>query len=119
MTPGQLLVLLVVAGNEGVGHINIADTARLDRSTVGDIIRRLRTRNWVSSRRSATNARTNAVCLTKRGQAVLTAVLRVLLDIDEQLKEVPPAEAEEFMRHVTKGAEAFRLDPSQYRPPSR
>jgi DNA-binding MarR family transcriptional regulator len=59
-------------------HIDIADMAQLDRSSVRDIIRRLRTRGWVSSLRSTTNVRANAARLTERGQAVACAVVRLL-----------------------------------------
>ena len=108
MTGGQLLVLLVVASTQGLSQIGIADAAHLDRSTVGDIIRRLQARGQVSRRRSTTKANANEVKLTKRGWAVLAVVAQLSPDITQHLKKASPPGTEEFLAYLDRATDALR-----------
>ena len=108
VTGGQLLVLLVAASTQGLSQINIADAAHLDRSTVGDIVRRLQARGLVSRRGSATNARAKEVKLTKHGWAVLAVVAQLSPDIRQHLKKLSPRGTEEFLTYLDRATDALR-----------
>lgn len=107
VTGGQLLILLVAASTDGLSQIDIADAAHLDRSTVGDIVRRLQTRGLVSRRRSATSARAKEVKLTKRGWAALAVVAQLSPDITQDLEARRPEGTEEFLAYLGRAAEAL------------
>jgi hypothetical protein len=66
-------------------------------------------RGWVKCRRSANNARANSVIITNRERAVLElALMRPIRDVEQQVVKLTPGDAEEFMHHWRRAAEAVQ-----------
>src|SRR5262245_19971210 len=61
LTPRQLAVLITVDRNEGVSQTGLVDRTGIDRSTMADIVMRLKRKGLIQRRRTKTDARTYAV----------------------------------------------------------
>jgi DNA-binding MarR family transcriptional regulator len=92
VTPRQLAVLLAVAENEGANQTSLVEATSIDRSTVGDIVRRLVRRQLLQRRRSRQDTRAYAVKLTDEGKLVLRAVAPFGKGVDQRILEVLPAD---------------------------
>jgi MarR family transcriptional regulator, temperature-dependent positive regulator of motility len=98
LTPRQLAVLMAVAQNEGLNQSELVEGTGIDRSTVGDIVRRLVERGLLQRRRTGDDARAYAVKLTKDGRRVLDRTEPVAKRVDERvLNSLPARQREEFV----------------------
>ena len=84
-TPRQLAVLAAIAQNEGLSQTDIVQHTGIDRSTLADIVRRLKERGFVVRKRTKEDARAYAVKLTKEGQHVLVEATKAALEAEEIL----------------------------------
>ena len=82
-TPRQLAVLAAIAQNEGLSQTDIVTHTGVDRSTLADIVRRLKERGFVARKRTKEDARAYAVKLTKEGQHVLAEATKAALEAEE------------------------------------
>jgi DNA-binding MarR family transcriptional regulator len=98
LTPRQLAVLTTVAQNEGLSQTGIVDRTGIDRSTLADLVARLRRKGLLQRRRTKEDARAYAVTLTPEGRRTLDAVAPMAKRVDRRvLDALPRNRREEFI----------------------
>jgi MarR family transcriptional regulator, temperature-dependent positive regulator of motility len=98
LTPRQLVVLMMVAENEGVSQTILVDRTGIDRSTLADVVRRLKKKGWLQRRRTPQDARAYAVKLTDEGRGVLRTAEPLARRInDKVLGALPAKHREQFI----------------------
>jgi MarR family transcriptional regulator, temperature-dependent positive regulator of motility len=98
LTARQLAVLITVSQNEGLSQTDIVERTGIDRSTLADIVRRLKGKGLLQRRRTKEDARAYAVRLTEEGQQVLRSAEPRARRVDEQILDALPAKRRaEFM----------------------
>ena len=98
LTPRQLLVLMTVAQNEGLSQTGIVDRTGIDRSTLADLVARLKRKGLLQRRRTKEDARAYSVTLTGEGRRVLGAVTPLAKRVDRRvLDTLPRNRREEFL----------------------
>jgi DNA-binding MarR family transcriptional regulator len=98
LTPRQLAVLMTVADNEGANQTDLGTHTGIDRSTIADIVRRLRRKGLLHRRRSAMDNRAYAIKLTDQGRRVLQMAEPLTRQIDERLLgALPTRNREQFL----------------------
>jgi DNA-binding MarR family transcriptional regulator len=85
LTPRQLAVLITVADNEGLSQTGIVERTGIDRSTLADLVSRLRKKGLLQRRRTKEDARTYAVKLTDEGRRLLRVAEPLAKRVDERL----------------------------------
>jgi DNA-binding MarR family transcriptional regulator len=93
LTPRQLAVLITVASNEGLSQTGIVERTGVDRSTLADLVQRLKAKGLLERRRTEKDARAYAVTLTDKGRRVLRAVQPLAKKVDDQILAALPAKA--------------------------
>lgn len=73
LTPRQLVALRVIVENPGCSQTDIVDKTGIDRSTLADIVRRMKEVGLVTRRRTKDDARTYAVIATEGGLKAVQA----------------------------------------------
>ena len=97
LTPRQLAVLMAVAENEGASQTGIVNRTGIDRSTMADIIRRLKRKGFLQRRRAPLDQRAYMVKLTDEGRRVLR-IAEPLAKIDDRvLGALPTKQREQFI----------------------
>jgi DNA-binding MarR family transcriptional regulator len=124
LTPPQHALLVALEEVPGADQITLSRMVGIDRSTVADVVNRLRRRGLVSRSRDDRDARRNTVRLTERGLALVQnlrpaierAQLRLIAPLDD-------GERSELVRLLTKLATAhddsFREVLAEYGPGPR
>jgi DNA-binding MarR family transcriptional regulator len=98
LTPRQLAVLMAIEACEDVSQTGIGRCTGIDRSTLAEIVRRLKGKGLVKRRRTKEDARAYAVNLTDEGRRVLRAILPIAEEVDKAvLGSLPGARREAFM----------------------
>jgi MarR family transcriptional regulator, temperature-dependent positive regulator of motility len=98
LTPRQLAVMMIVAGEEGLSQAAIVVRTGIDRSTLSDVVRRLQRKGWMQRRRTREDARAYAVTLTESGQNLLRKATPLMLKADKQiLAALPGPRGDQFM----------------------
>jgi len=98
LTPRQLAVLVTVAQNEGLSQTDLVDRTGIDRSTLADIVKRLKGKGLLQRKRTKEDARAYAVKLTEEGQRVLRTAEPLAKRVDQRIRDALPAKRrEEFM----------------------
>jgi DNA-binding MarR family transcriptional regulator len=98
LTPRQLAVLVAVAENEGLSQADLVERTGVDRSTLADIVKRLKGKGLLQRRRTREDARAFAVKLTKEGHRLLRAAEPLAKRVDERILDALPAKRRaEFM----------------------
>jgi len=87
MTPRQLTVLEALAGGPLIQDIIVRVTG-IDRSTLGDMLRRLERRGWIVRRTHRADARAKMVALTSEGQRVLARAREIATAANRRIAEV-------------------------------
>ena len=91
LTPRQVAVLTTVAHNEGLSQTGIVVRTGIDRSTLAELVARLKKKGLLNRRRREKDARTYAVKLTSAGHRVLRTIEPLAKRVDEQiLAALPP-----------------------------
>jgi DNA-binding MarR family transcriptional regulator len=96
LTPRQLAVLMTIDEHEGLSQTDITERTGIDRSTLAEIVRRLKGKGLVQRRRTKEDARTYAVKLTDEGRRMLRAVLPIAAGVDRNILAALPAERREW-----------------------
>jgi DNA-binding MarR family transcriptional regulator len=108
LTPRQLAVLITVAQNEGLSQTGIVDRTGIDRSTLADIVRRLKRKRLLERRRTREDARTYAVKLTAEGRRVLALAEPSAKRVDQRvLDALPSGHREHFIAALLAIGEAL------------
>jgi DNA-binding MarR family transcriptional regulator len=103
LTPPQFALLVALYRSPGADQISLSREVGIDRSTVADVVGRLRARGLVSRSRDARDARRNTVRLTGQGtELVETLAPRVLNAQERLLTSLDGAERAELLRLLTK-----------------
>ena len=98
LTARQLAVLMTVEDNEGLSQTGLVNRTGIDRSTLADIVRRLKRKGLLQRRRTSEDARAYAVKLTDQGREVLRAAEPLARRVDRRvLDALPGTRREEFI----------------------
>lgn len=89
-TPRQLAVLTSIAASDGLSQTDISDATGIDRATTAEIVGRLTRLGLVKRRRTRQDARTYAVSLTEKGQAVCDHANDVSARVESDLLNLLP-----------------------------
>jgi MarR family transcriptional regulator, temperature-dependent positive regulator of motility len=90
LTPRQVAVLSTVAQNEGLSQTAICERTGIDRSTLADLVRRLKKKGFLERRRRKEDTRTYAVTLTEEGWRALRTIEPLAKKVDEQVLAAVP-----------------------------
>jgi DNA-binding MarR family transcriptional regulator len=109
LTPSQYAVLATVAEHEGLSHAHLVERTGIDRSTVSDIVRRLRKKGLLQRRRRRNDARAYAVKLTDEGWLTLSAAQPIMQRVDQHILEtLPLSYRRQFLDDLTHLIMCFR-----------
>jgi DNA-binding MarR family transcriptional regulator len=103
LTPPQFALLVALHRSPGADQISLSREVGIDRSTVADVVGRLRARGLVSRSRDARDARRNTVRLTVQGTTLVEQLAPAVLNAQERLLvPLDDAERAELLRLLTK-----------------
>jgi DNA-binding MarR family transcriptional regulator len=92
-------VLSTVAENEGLSQTGMVALTGIDRSTLADLVARLKRKGLLTRHRKKTDTRTNEVRLTGLGRRTLKTAEPLAKKADEQmLASLPAKERQQFIR---------------------
>jgi MarR family transcriptional regulator, temperature-dependent positive regulator of motility len=91
LTPRQLAVLMAVAANEGLSQTGLVEATGVDRSTLADIVGRLKEKGLLQRRRTKEDARAYAVKLTDEGRRTLRSAEPLAKRVDARVLDALPA----------------------------
>lgn len=100
LTSRQFIVLAAVKNRDGISQTDITLATGIDRSTLTDLVGRLHAKGLVARNRSRFDARSYEVRLTPEGDAVLSAAIPLVQEIDRRLMERAPAGAREELARL-------------------
>jgi DNA-binding MarR family transcriptional regulator len=104
-TPQQYGALLTLHQCGALTPSELADATHTDRSTIGQIIRRLVTRNLVKLSKNGEDGRSKKVTITSGGEALLHRLAQGGVGVQDVLMaDVPPQHRPLFMRYLTRMA---------------
>ena len=86
LTQKQVSVLWLVADHPGISQIDVGQRLQMDRATTMTIVNRLQEREYVRRERSTSDARKQALYLTKAGIAALATAKRCIAEHEAWLK---------------------------------
>jgi MarR family transcriptional regulator, temperature-dependent positive regulator of motility len=110
-TARQVAVLTTVGQNEGLSQTDIVAGTGIDRSTVADLVRRLKRKGLLERRRIKDDMRTYAVKLTDEGRRALFTIEPLAKKVDELiLAALPAKDRQSFMASLQSIAAAQQLD---------
>lgn len=90
ITPRQFIVLFAVNEEEGLSQTDLVNRTGIDRSTLADMISRMIKNGLLARKRTAEDARANAVRLTAAGRRALTTALPRALAAEKALLDLLP-----------------------------
>jgi DNA-binding MarR family transcriptional regulator len=103
LTPPQFALLVALHRSPGADQISLSREVGIDRSTVADVVGRLRARGLVSRVRDVRDARRNTVRLTSQGTTLVETLAPAVLNAQERLlTPLDDAERAELLRLLTK-----------------
>jgi DNA-binding MarR family transcriptional regulator len=91
LTPRQLAVLMTIDKREGLNQTELMERTGIDRSTLSDVVRRLRRKGLIQRRRNRNDARAMCATLTDEGRRLLGAVMPVAVAVDRNVLEALPS----------------------------
>lgn len=94
ITPRQFIVLFAVNEEEGLSQTDLVNRTGIDRSTLADMISRMIKNGLLARKRTAEDARANAVRLTAAGRRALTGTLPRAIAAEKALLELLPKTAQ-------------------------
>jgi DNA-binding MarR family transcriptional regulator len=102
LTARQLAVLMTIERHEGLSQTDLVHRTGIDRSTLADVVKRLKGKGLIQRRRTKEDARAYAVRLTDEGRQVLRTVEPLAKRVDRRVLDALPAKRqEEFMMGLT------------------
>jgi DNA-binding MarR family transcriptional regulator len=91
-TPRQFAALLCIQQNPGASQTELVRLSGIDRSTLAEMLRRLKRRGLIAQVRTARDQRANALTVTPSGEALLARTVPALIAAQERiLAPVPEA----------------------------
>ena len=108
LTPRQLAVLTVIAQKEGCSQTDIVEATGIDRSTVAEMMGRLRTKGLLDRRRSKEDARAYVINLTNGGRRTLKNADPLAERVNEKILRALDNRGSSFLDNLT--AIAARLE---------
>lgn len=90
ITPRQFIVLFAVNEEEGLSQTDLVNRTGIDRSTLADMISRMIKNGLLARKRTAEDARANAVRLTATGRRALTGTMPRAIAAEKALLELLP-----------------------------
>jgi DNA-binding MarR family transcriptional regulator len=118
LTPRQLAVLITLDQHEGISQTGLVERTGIDRSTLADVVRRLKGKGLLERRRTKEDARAYAVRLTDEGRAVLRTAEPLARRAEKRVLDVLRGQQrEEFMGALQSIVAA--LESRQAAPPPR
>jgi MarR family transcriptional regulator, temperature-dependent positive regulator of motility len=98
LTARQLVVLVAVAENEGLSQTDLVERTGIDRSTMGDVVKRLKGKGLLQKRRTKEDVRAYAIKLTEEGQRTLRTAEPLAKRVEQRILEALPAkQRDQFM----------------------
>jgi DNA-binding MarR family transcriptional regulator len=114
LTPRQFIVLFAVEEEEGLSQTDLVNRTGIDRSTLADMISRMIKNGLLARRRTAEDARANAVRLTAAGRRALKGAMPKALAAERALLEVLPKSVQsELMKalgHLNGAIESMKTE---------
>lgn len=108
ITPRQFIVLFAVNEEEGLSQTDLVNRTGIDRSTLADMISRMIKNGLLARKRTAEDARANAVRLTAAGRRALSGTMPRALAAEKALLELLPRAAQtELLRGLSNLAAAI------------
>jgi MarR family transcriptional regulator, temperature-dependent positive regulator of motility len=99
LTARQLAVLVAISENEGLSQTDLVERTGVDRSTIADVVKRLKSKRLLQRHRTKEDTRTYAVKLTEEGQRMLRTAEPLAKRIDDRILDALPAkQRDQFMR---------------------
>lgn len=103
LSPGRVGILTLIEANPGVTQSRLAQTVRLDRSTMVGVLDTLEERGLVERRRGAEDRRTNGLWLTRKGRALLAGAKKKIAVHERRVASgLSPAERIQLIRLLAK-----------------
>jgi len=90
LTPRQFIVLFAVNEEEGLSQTDLVNRTGIDRSTLADMISRMIKNGLLARKRTAEDARANAVRLTAAGRRALKGAMPKALAAEKALLDALP-----------------------------
>ncbi|MEP0709435.1 MAG: MarR family winged helix-turn-helix transcriptional regulator [Parvibaculum sp.] len=90
LTPRQFIVLFAVNEEEGLSQTDLVNRTGIDRSTLADMISRMIKNGMLARKRTAEDARANAVRLTAAGRRALKGAMPKALAAEKALLDALP-----------------------------
>lgn len=78
LSPGLFALLVLIEANPGLKQTQLAEAAKLDRSSLVPALDKLEDRGWVERRAAPQDRRSNGLFLTDAGASVLTVAKRAV-----------------------------------------
>jgi DNA-binding MarR family transcriptional regulator len=91
LTPRQLALLMTIDKCEGLNQTELMERTGIDRSTLSDVVRRLRRKGLIQRRRSRNDARAICATLTDEGRRLLETVMPVGAGVDRSVLGALPS----------------------------
>jgi DNA-binding MarR family transcriptional regulator len=85
LEPREVMLFRHVAVNQGRSQREVAEAIGLPQSRIVALVDRLEAKGWIRRRPSAGDRRTNALHLTRKGQAALTRIMAVSAEHEAEL----------------------------------
>lgn len=117
ITPRQFIVLFAVNEEEGLSQTDLVNRTGIDRSTLADMISRMIKNGLLARKRTAEDARANAVRLTAAGRRALTSAMPRAIAAEKALLDLLPKGAQsELLRGLASLAEAVESMKTEEKP---
>ncbi len=98
LTQRQYAVLAAVAADEGLTQAELVRSTGIDRSTLAELVGRMRSKGLLERERSSKDGRANAVRLTEEGKSVLASAEPGAKAADKALlKLIPSSKRDGFL----------------------
>lgn len=90
ITMRQVILLAGILENPKASQTRLTSVTGIDRSTLADMVKRLRQKGLITRRRNASDARAHQVTITDEGQRIVMIGTAVLARIEEEfVKSIP------------------------------
>jgi DNA-binding MarR family transcriptional regulator len=97
ITQRQFILLIAVRTFEGCSQVFLEDRTGIDRSTLAEILKRLKKKGLINRKRTFEDLRTYAVTLTEDGHGLLRSIDLAAID-QRVLAALPPGRRQPFMQ---------------------
>jgi DNA-binding MarR family transcriptional regulator len=86
LTLGQIHMLMALGKHAPCNQTRIVEVSGMDRSTLADVMRRLKGKKLIERKRTKEDARSYAVTLTEAGRKALSSAKPIVQKIDKKLR---------------------------------